>query len=223
LNIFFNLFKDRVQAAQLLIKKITQEELLVRPDKTVILGIVRGGVVLAQVIAKHFACQLDIIIVKKLSAPADKELAIGAIGETKGSYFIQDYMIKDLAISEKYLAKEISSKLDYIKKQERTFRKGKNAIPLANKDVFIVDDGTATGATMIAAIREVWNNNPHRVIVALPIAPVDTLKLLEREADSVVVLDTPSPFFAIGQFYQNFSQISDKQVINLLKKNSVLS
>jgi len=210
------MFQNRKQAGQLLAQRLAQEELVVYPNKTIVLAIMRGGIVLACEVAKHFKTKLDIIIVKKLAAPGKEELAIGAIGESSGSQYLDKKIIKELKISDSYLKKEITNKLAEIKRRELKYRQGKKALFLENKDIVLVDDGTATGATMIAAAREVWNNNPHRVIIALPVAPLDTYESLEREADSVVVLKTPDPFFAVSQFYQEFEQLKDEDVLKYL-------
>ena len=106
--------------------------------------------------------------------------------------------------------------MEEIREINKLHNSGIKVSDLKGKTVIIVDDGTATGATAIAAAREVWNNEPKRVVIALPVAPKDTLHKLEKEADEVIVLETPTDFFSVGQFYENFPQISDKEVISLL-------
>ena len=214
------MLKDRQEAGRLLARKLDEEELITHPATSVVLGITRGGIVLARVIANHFDIELDVIIVKKLSAPGQPELAIGAIGETRGSRYIDQKIVDGLKISKDYLKQEINHKLAEIKRREKVYRQGKKAIPLKDKDVIITDDGTATGATMVAAAREVWNYEPRRVIIALPVAPQDTLGKLEEEADSVIILKTPEPFFAVGQFYQHFPQLNDKEVLKYINGKS---
>lgn len=215
------MFKSRQEAGQKLVDKLIEQELVIFPERTVVLGITRGGVILASQVASYFKTALDVIIVKKLSAPQDPELAIGAIGETKGSQYLDDRVLQGLNISDTYLQREIETKLQEIKRREAVYRRGRPPVSLKDKDVVVVDDGTATGATMIAACREVWNNEPRRVMAALPVAPLDTLEKLETEADSVIVLETPEPFFAVGQFYQDFPQLTDEEVTELLESNEV--
>ncbi len=209
------MFKNRQEASQQLAEKLNHYK---AKENVVVLGIPRGGVVTAKRIAQELNCPLDIIVVKKIGAPNEQELAIGAIGETKGSSYLDEKLISELRVSQQYL-KEQSEKLkEEIKRRETLYRQTKPPLNLKEKVVIIVDDGTATGATAIAAIREVWNNEPKKVVIALPVAPIDTLHKLEKEADEVVVLETPSDFFAVGQFYENFPQVDDKEVIDLLQK-----
>jgi predicted phosphoribosyltransferase len=217
------MFKNREEAGQKLAKKLKSEELINNPSETVVLGITRGGVVVARAIADYFKVALDVIIIKKIGAPNQPELAIGAIGETSGSHYLEEQMIREMGISRDYLNQEITAKLAEIKARESRYRQGRPAVGLKNKEVVIVDDGTATGATMIAALRETWNRQPKRVIVSLPVAPLDTLKKLEHEADSVVVLETPAPFFSVGQFYENFTQVTDEVVLKLLSPSGYCS
>jgi len=216
------MFKNRCQAGQLLAEKLKSDlpELEKKEviKKTVVLGIPRGGVVVAQQIARIFNCALDVIVVKKISPPASSELAIGAVGETRGSKYIDRSLASDVGANEQFLKKEIKRVKKEIKEKESLFRQKKPPLDLKDKTIIIVDDGAATGATVIAAVREVWNNQPHKVIAALPVLSKDSLKKIEKEADQVVFLAVPQPFFAVGQFYQSFDQVSNKEVISLLNQ-----
>ena len=186
-------------------------------DDCVVLGIPRGGVVIGREVSKILDCPLDVIVVKKLEAPNQSELAIGAVGETEGSKFIDDRLVQDLGVSIQYLEEEIKRKKKEIKRREELYRQGKSPLDLKDKIVIIVDDGAATGATVIASCREIWNNEPKKVIIALPVLARDTLKKLEKEADEVIFLEAPRMFFAVGQFYEEFPQTSDEEVISLLR------
>jgi len=207
------MFQDRKEAGQQLAQKLKDYQL--QPN-VIILGIPRGGVETAKQIAQDLNCSLDIIVVKKIGAPSEQELAIGAVGETKGSNYLDERLINELRVSQQYLDEQIKRLKKEIKRREVLYRQNRDPLDLKGKTVIIVDDGTATGATAIAAAREVWNNEPKRVVIALPVAPKDTLHKLEKEADEVIVLETPTDFFSVGQFYENFPQISDKEVISLL-------
>lgn len=212
------MFKNRQEAGQLLAEKLREKKVTLPSGQTIVLGIPRGGVVTAKEIAQALDCSLDVIVVKKIGAPSNPELAVGAVGETKGSKYIDQRLAVDVRADKNYLRSQISELKLEIKRREKLFRQGRQPLELKNKVVVIVDDGAATGATVIAAVREVWNNKPKKVIVALPVLSKDTLEKLEKETDEVIFLETPWPFFAVGQFYQEFEQTSDEEVIELLKQ-----
>ncbi|PIP53301.1 phosphoribosyltransferase [Candidatus Beckwithbacteria bacterium CG23_combo_of_CG06-09_8_20_14_all_34_8] len=211
------MFIDRAQAGQALVKKLIQELIDHPPLETVVLAIPRGGVVVGNQIAKALQQPLDIIVSKKIVAPNQKELAIGAVGQTQGSLYFNNKIIDDLKISKDYLDQEIELKQAEISRREILYRAGKSEITLNGKRVILVDDGAATGATMISAAREVWNRQPEQVIIAIPVCSKQTLAILETEVDIVIVLETPDDFYAVGQFYQSFEQVEDEQVIKILK------
>lgn len=221
------MFKNREEAGRILAEKLKEDmsgqagepkALKKLMDEVVVLGIPRGGVVVAKEVAKILNCPLDVIVVKKIGAPGNPELAIGAIGETEGSKYIDQRLIVNVGAEKEYLKSQILKLRAEIKRREKLFRQRRPPLNLKNKIVIIVDDGAATGATVIAACREVWNNQPKKVIIALPVLSKDTLKKLEDEADEVIFLETPWPFFAVGQFYQNFPQVSDETVVKILSK-----
>jgi len=137
-----------------------------------------------------------------------------------GSAYFNKRIIDELDIREEYLQKEILGQKKEIKRREKLYREDRHSLKLEGKIVVLVDDGAATGATLIAACREVWNNNPKKVIIALPVAPRDTVRKLGKEADEVIVLQSPEPFFSVGQFYEEFEQIEDKEVIRNLQCHS---
>lgn len=214
------MFKNRQEAGEKLAEKLLQissEELL---KDFIVLAVPRGGVVAGSQIAKKLGCPLDIIVTRKIGAPGEKELAIGAVGETSGSAYLNKKIIGELYISDEYLQEEILLQKKEIKRREKLYRKDKPALSLEGKVVILADDGAATGATLIAAAREVWNNNPKKVIIVLPVAPPNTVGKLEKEVDEVVVLQTPKPFFSVGQFYEEFEQVSDEEVIKNLANSA---
>ncbi|OGD53726.1 hypothetical protein A3J78_00700 [Candidatus Beckwithbacteria bacterium RBG_13_35_6] len=218
------MFKTRIEAGRLLGKKLidelTNSQIANFKDSVVVLGIPRGGVVVASQVARVLGCSLDVIVVKKLGAPYQSELAVGAVGETNGSQYLDDRLVKDLQIGKQYLDEEITRKKAEIKRREQLYRQGKPPLDLKDKLVIIVDDGAATGATIIAACREAWNNLPKKVIIGLPVIAKDTLEKLEEEADEVIYLDAPWDFYAVGQFYEDFPQVEDKEVVEILKSKT---
>lgn len=213
------MFTNRRQAGKQLAEKVQAELGPIASEKLVVLSIPRGGVVVGTEVARVLQCPHDIIVTKKLRAPHEEELAIGAVGETRGSLYLDERLAADVRADKEYIEEEIKNRQEEIKRREEEYRQRNGAIDLQDKTVILVDDGAATGATMIAAAREVWNREPHKVIIALPVCALDTLPKLEEEADAVVVLDTPEIFYAVGQFYEDFPQVSDEEVIKLLKGN----
>ena len=212
----FVLFKDQVSAGEKLAKELAEYK---NDGDAVILAIPRGGVATGFGLAKKLHLPLDIIVTRKIGAPTNPELAIGAVGETKGSLWLNEGLVVQLGVSQEYLDQEIKTQKQEIKRREKVYRQNRPAREIKNKTVILVDDGLATGATMIAAIREIRNFQPEKIIVAVPVAPEDTVEMLKQEADEVICLYTPRLFFAVGQWYQNFKQYSDQEVVELLKKN----
>lgn len=206
-------FKDQVSAGEELAEKLSRY----KNKKAVVLAIPRGGVATGSAVAKKLHLPLDVVVAHKISAPGNPELAIGAVGETKGSLWLNKALVSQLSVSDDYLQSEIKKQQAEIKRREKTYRQAKTPRQLKGKLVILVDDGIATGATMIAAVREMRNLGADKVVVAIPVAPPDTVKLLKKEADEVVCLETPPLFFAVGQWYQNFRQYTDQEVIKLVE------
>lgn len=207
------LFKDQVSAGEILAKELEKY----KNKKAVILAIPRGGVATGFGLAKKLDLPLDVIVTRKIGAPDNPELAIGAVGETKGSLWVNKELVSQLGVSQDYIESETKIQKLEIKRRERIYRKREKPLNLKNKIVILVDDGLATGATMMAAVREIRNMGPQKVVVAIPVAPPETVERLKKEADEVICLQTPSLFFAVGQWYENFKQYSDEEVIEFLK------
>ena len=205
-------FVDRVDAGRRLASALKD---LVDKDAAV-LAIPRGGVVVGYEVAKALDLPLDIIIPRKIGAPSNPELAIGAMTED-GTVLLDERIVESLRVSEEYIRQESEAQKLEIQRRLTLYRGDVPYPILENRSVIIVDDGIATGSTMKAALVSVRNRGARSVVVAIPVGPPSTIRELEEKADMVVCLRTPEPFYAIGQFYANFAQTLDEQVTRLLK------
>jgi len=184
----------------------------------IVLAIPRGGVVLGYVIAKELRVPLDVIIPRKIGAPDNPELAIGAVAED-GTAILDNSLISYLDVSSKYIKEETERQKMEIHRRLKLYRQNVSYPEVKGLDVIIVDDGIATGSTMKAALASVKNRGAASVTVAVPVGPPQTIEELEKIANRVVCLYTPEFFQAIGQFYSDFSQTEDEEVIELLHEN----
>ncbi len=203
------MFKDRVDAAQKLAKKLDW----IKKANPVILAIPRGGVVTGDVIAKTLGLSLDIIVSRKIGAPYNPELAIGAVVHD-GSFFPNSDLIHALGISKEYIDEKISEQLEEIRRRLVKFR-GRTDYDLKDKTVVLVDDGIATGATVFVALDWIKKQKPKEIVVAIPVGPRETIEKLSKLA-TVVVLDAPVVFGAVGEFYDSFDQVEDYQVAEIM-------
>lgn len=206
-------FQDRKQAGQLLAEKL---KALSFPKNLIVLAIPRGGVVVGKELVGILGCPLDVIVTKKIGAPANPELAVGAVGPI-GEPVVNEKLAAQVGADEKYLQSQISKLQTEIKRREKRFRANKPSLNLKDKQVIITDDGVATGATMVAAVEIVRQQEPKKIIVAVPVIAQDTLAKIENLADEVIYLQAPRLFFAVGQFYQDFKQVEDREVVKLLR------
>ena len=206
------LFLDRVEAGRRL---ATALKGAVSKD-AIVLAIPRGGVVVGHMVAHALGIPLDVIIPKKIGAPDNPELALGAIMED-GTTILDERLIQLLQVSKHYIAEESKKQRMEIERRLKLYRGDAPYPVLKNREVVIVDDGIATGSTMKAALSSVRKRGAKKIIIAVPVGPESTIKELKDEADSVVCLFTPEPFYAIGQFYTKFDQTSDDEVKRLLK------
>lgn len=208
-----SLLKDRVEAGKQLAKAMKN----VGKD-AIILAIPRGGVVVGFEVAKALGIQLDIIITKKIGAPDNPELAIGAVAED-GTYSLDEEIANQIYIPKGYVEEEVKQMREEIHRRLVRYR-GEVPYPaIQNRDVIVVDDGVATGSTLKAALKLLRRRGVKSLTVAVPVGPADTIRELEKFADHVVCLHTPSLFYAIGQFYDDFSQTTDEEVAVLLERN----
>ena len=206
-------FSDRIEAG----KKLAIALKDFSSKNGVVLAIPRGGVVVAYEIAKAIGLPLDVIIPRKLGAPGNAELAIGAVAED-GTAILDNELVSYLGVSRSYIQEEIETQKQEIHRRLTLYRQQSSYPDLKGLDVIVVDDGIATGSTMKAALASVKNRGAASITVAIPVGPPSTIKELEKLADHVVCLYTPEYFQAIGQFYSDFSQTEDEEVVALLQQ-----
>ena len=207
-------FVDRVDAGKRLASALKNFS----SKKGIVLSIPRGGVVVGYMIAKTLNLPLDIIIPRKIGAPDNPELAIGAVAED-GTAILDQNLIKYLGVSREYVIEETERQKQEIKRRLKLYRQDASYADLKGLDVIVVDDGIATGSTMKAALASVKNRGASSITVAVPVGPPSTIEELKKMAARVVCLFTPEFFQAIGEFYRDFSQTSDEEVIGLLLEN----
>lgn len=210
------IFRDRRDAGQQL---ATQLQFLSSQPDVIVLGIPRGGVVVAAQVARALNAPLDIFIARKLGAPINPELAIGAVTST-GDVLLDDEIVRELRIPNKVIEREVEFQRREIERRLEMYRQNRAPLDVKNKTVVLIDDGIATGSTVLASLRSLRKQEPARLILAVPVAPVETLKRLECQCDQLIVLATPEPFIAVGRFYWQFEQTSDEEVIALLRTTS---
>jgi len=206
------MFKDRADAARKLAKKLEW----LKKEKPIILAVPRGGVVTGNVIASELGATLDIIVSRKVGAPDNPELAIGAVLHD-GSYFPNERITIMLNVPQNYINQEIAVQMKEIERRLIRFR-GSKEYNLEGKTVVLVDDGIATGATMFVAALWVKKQKPKKLIIAIPVGPKETVDELNKMADKVVVLDCPQFFNAVGEFYQEFNPVDDYEVQEIMSK-----
>jgi putative phosphoribosyl transferase len=207
------MFHDREDAARQLAQQLQGRPL----RDPVILGIPRGGVVIGSILARALGAELDVALARKLRAPHQPELAIGAVGED-GRAFLNQPVALALNLTPDYLLAERRRQLEEINRRKELYRNVRPAVPLAGRSVLVTDDGIATGSTMIAALQAARTQDPFELIVAAPVAAPDRLEQVRRWCDDAVCLYVSSDFIGVGQFYSNFAQVSDAEVVELLKK-----
>ena len=209
---FYKRFKNREEAAEILAKELLEY----RGKKPVVLAVPRGGVVIAYEVAKVLDAPLDLIIPRKIGAPGNPELAIGAVTED-GTTILNQRLIDELGITKEYIEKEKINQIQEIKRRINVYLGDSLPQELVGKTVILIDDGIATGATIKAAICSIQKQKPAKIVVATPVAPPETFNELKREVDRIICPVVYEPFFAIGQFYEDFSQVSDEEIMRLLK------
>jgi predicted phosphoribosyltransferase len=207
------MFRDRRDAARLLANRLRGRPL----HDPLVLAIPRGGVVTGAVLARELGAELDIVLSRKLRAPGQTEFAIGAIAEDGQIYLNPDAAEFQDALKE-YLEQERCCQLKEIARRQMLFRAARPRAAIAGRSVIVTDDGMATGSTMIAALQAVWWQGPRELIVAVPVASPGRLGEVSRWCDEVVCLLAPETFWAVGQFYHDFTQVEDEEVARLLRE-----
>lgn len=210
------MFKNRMEAGKLLVPQLKAYS---KDPDAIVLGLPRGGVVTAFAIAEELQLPLDVVCLRKIGAPFNPELAIGAVGAT-GEPFLNEPLIAMLGVSQDYIDEVVARERKVAQQRATLYKKNASCADLENKTVILVDDGLATGATMHAAINLVKALGAGKIVVAVPVSPPDTLRDIESEVDEVVCLHAPEFFQAVGQFYQNFNQTEDEEVIELLQQKT---
>jgi putative phosphoribosyl transferase len=206
------IFIDRNDAGQRLAEKLTG---YANRADVVVLGIPRGGVPVALEVAQRLSAPLDVFLLRKLGVPGHEELAFGAIA-SGGVRLLDQEVIGGLCIPDEAIERVTSAELKELKRRERAYRGERPSLNVKGKTVIVVDDGIATGSSIRAGIQALRELRPARIVVAAPVAPIRTCNQLRREADEVICVVMPQSFYAIGQFYEDFSQVSDEEVLALL-------
>jgi predicted phosphoribosyltransferase len=208
-----SLLKNRVEAGKQLAQTLNTVS-----ENAIVLAVPRGGVVVGYEVAKSLGIPLDVIVTKKIGAPENPELAIGAVAED-GTFILDEDLARRLYVPKEYINEEVERMRQEIQRRLVRYRGNVPYPSLKGREVIIVDDGVATGSTLKAALRLLRHKGAKTVTVAVPVGPPDTIQELEKLADRVVVLQTPEPFYAIGQFYVDFTQTDDEEVAELLKQS----
>ncbi len=212
-------FADRVEAGRLLAAEL---DLLKLPTNTIVLALPRGGLPVGLEVAKKLRAPLDVVIVRKLGVPWHPELAMGAIAS--GSVQTLDHdLIRALGISRAQIDAVIDKEKVELERRGKLYRKGRPALDLRGRTALLVDDGLATGSTMLVAARYVRSLKPARTLIAVPVASVQACERLKTEADDCICLAIPEPFVAVGQWYTDFPQVTDSEVQHFLEASRMLA
>jgi putative phosphoribosyl transferase len=207
-------FRDRSEAGRILARELAD---YAGRDDVVVLALPRGGVPVGYELAKELGAPLDAFVVRKVGVPGYEELAMGAVA-TGGVLVLDDAMVQRLGISPAEVERIVTAERRELERREVAYRKGRDPPDLEGKTVILVDDGLATGASMRAAALAVRRHKPARVVVAVPVAAAETCREFREDVDEVVCALTPAPFYAVGLWYEDFSQTSDEEVRELLAR-----
>lgn len=208
------LFRNRTDAGRKLAEMLTA---YADRSDVLVLALPRGGVPVGFEVARALNVPLDVFLVRKLGLPGHEELAMGAIA-SGGVRVLNSEVVSRLGISDEVLDEVAANELRELKRRERAYRGDRPAPVLEGRTVILVDDGLATGSSMRAAVAALREQNPARVVMAVPVAPPDTYAAFQRETDEAICVEMPEPFYAVGSWYQDFSQTTDDEVRELLKQ-----
>ena len=208
------IFRDRREAGRELARQL--HKYAGRQD-LLVLGVPRGGVPVAFEVASALKAPLDIFVSRKLGVPGQEELAFGAVA-SGGTRFLDEEIVNAVGLSEAEIERIAARETQELERREQVFRARRPPLDLAGKTVVLVDDGIATGASVRVAIAALRQRRAAKIVVAAPVVPLSTYEHLQREADDVISVHTPKSFYAIGEFYDDFSQVTDEEVIGLLRQ-----
>lgn len=207
-------FDSRIDAA----RRLAQALVRYRGRNPLVLAIPRGAVGMGKVLADELEGELDVVLVRKLRAPFNPELAVGAVDESGWTYVAEH--ARHSGADPAYIEREKSTQLETLRKRRAQYTPARSPIEAQGRIVIVVDDGLATGASMIAALHAARAKQPQRLICAVPVAAPDSLERVRPLADEVVCLEAPEEFYAVAQFYRSFPQVEDKEVVALLEQRS---
>lgn len=207
------MFRDRREAGRLLAERLAKYA----GRNTLVLAIPRGGVIVAEEVAKKLGANLDLVIPRKIGSPSDPEFAIGAVAPDK-SFVVDEKIVRELGVDKEYIERAVKMESAEISRRMMKYRGDTNFPNVEGRDVIVADDGIATGYTMKVVIEFLRKMKPGSLVVAVPVAPAETLEDIREQADDVICLDTPAGFYAIGAHYEEFSQVSDDEVIKIMGK-----
>jgi putative phosphoribosyl transferase len=208
------IYRDRTEAGQILATHVVP---VVSDSKPLVLALPRGGVPVAFEVARALHAELDVFLVRKLGLPGHEELAIGAIA-SGGVRVLNRELIEELHISEDLINRVTAVEEEELKRREHLYRQNRPPVAVSGRTLIVIDDGLATGASMMAGIRALRPQNPRRIIVAVPVAAAETCNEFRAEADEIICPATPEPFGAVGAWYVDFSQTTDTEVRKLLEE-----
>ena len=211
------IFENRRDAGRQLAARISQRRYV--KESPLILGIPRGGVVVAAEVAEALSAPLDVVIARKIRAPYQPELGIGAVVDGTHITVLNEELVRTVGASKDYLDREIAYQSSEVDRRLQFYRGHRPGTEVSKKTVIIVDDGIATGYTFRAALEGLRQRKPLRLVAAAPVGARDTAKMLAAFADELICLSTPFNFMAVGQWYRNFDQVSDEEVVAILQHN----